>query len=134
MTLGLGDMRKCLNILQSTHMAFDEVNASSVYQCTGSPTPEDVEAILGTLMKDDFTPAFETIWRTMAAKGLALQDVLTKLSEFVSLLDVKQSQNKARLVASLADVEQRLSVGTSEKLQLAGLVGIFTQMRPLLVA
>ena len=40
-TLGTGDMRKCLNILQSTHMAFDEVNVQNVYQCTGSPTPAD---------------------------------------------------------------------------------------------
>lgn len=132
-TLGVGDMRKCLNILQSTHMAFDEVNATSVYQCTGSPTPEDVESILGWMMTEDFGAAFANTWRTMGEKGLALQDILTKLAEFVALLDVKDAVHKARLVASLADLEQRLSVGTSEKLQLAGLVGIFTQMRPALV-
>ena len=72
--------------------------------------------------------------RLEMAGGSSTDCMARRFSEFVSLLDVKQSQNKARLVASLADVEQRLSVGTSEKLQLAGLVGIFTQMRPLLVA
>ena len=34
----------------------------------------------------------------------------------------------------LADVEHRLSVGTSEKLQLGGLVGIFMQVRAALAA
>ena len=37
--LGCGDMRRCLNILQSTHMAFDEVSPDNVYQCTGAPRP-----------------------------------------------------------------------------------------------
>lgn len=30
--LGCGDMRRCLNILQSTHMAFGEVTELNVYQ------------------------------------------------------------------------------------------------------
>ena len=32
--LGDGDMRKILNVLQSTHMAFDVVDAKNVYACT----------------------------------------------------------------------------------------------------
>ena len=133
-TLGQGDMRKCLNILQSTHMAFDRVDPTAVYTCTGSPMPEDIEAMLRWLTQEDFDACFEHCWRTMAEKGLALQDVLSKLSEFVVQLDVKEPIRLAMLVASLADLEQRLAVGTSEKLQLAGLVGLFVQFRPGLVS
>ena len=132
--LGVGDMRKSLNILQSTHMAFDEISVSNVYQCTGSPTPETVEAILSTLISDEFDVAFETAWNTMRLKGLALQDILTSLLEMVIMLEVKDSLAKARLVASLADLEHRLSVGTNEKLQLAGLVGLFVASRTALTA
>ena len=56
-TLGEGDMRKCLNILQSTHMAFDAVTPDSVYRCTGSPKPDDVQIILTCLLQDDFATA-----------------------------------------------------------------------------
>lgn len=70
----------------------------------------------------------------MTENGLALQDILTQLSHFVSALDVKEGLAKAQLFASLADIEHRLSVGTSEKVQLAGLVGIFGQARAGLVA
>ena len=70
----------------------------------------------------------------MSEKGLALQDVLTSLAEFVGNLNTKDSLSKARLVASLADLEHRLSVGTNEKLQLAGLVGLFVCARPQLVS
>ena len=34
-TLASGDMRKALNILQSTSMAHAEVNEDTVYTCTG---------------------------------------------------------------------------------------------------
>ena len=69
----------------------------------------------------------------MSEKGLALQDVLTALTEHSKLLEVKETIQKAFLIASLSDLEHRLSVGTNEKLQLAGLVGIFVQMRDKLV-
>ena len=34
-TLANGDMRRALNVLQSTNMAFDEVTEDNVYICTG---------------------------------------------------------------------------------------------------
>ena len=93
-TLGDGDMRKCLNILQSTHMAFPEVSLESVYQCTGSPQPQDIEAIMGWMMHDDFSRAYSQTWQAMLDKGLALQDILSKLSEFIVLMDAKDVMAK----------------------------------------
>lgn len=133
-TLGEGDMRKSINILQSTHMAMGEVSAANVYQVTGCPAPEDVEQLLAWLLQEEFGSALRLAWEAMCAKGLALTDVVTKLSEFVSLMDSPDPLAKARLVASLADVEHRLSVGTNEKMQLAGMVGLFQQARAGLVA
>merc|ERR1712066_23792 len=114
-------------------MAFTEVTEQNVYQCTGSPNPQDMETIMRWLMEEDFAIAFDNIWRLMSDKGLALQDVLTELHSYVLLLDVKDAVAKAMLVASIADVEFRLSVGTNEKLQLGGLVGIFQQAKISLV-
>ena len=133
-TLGEGDMRKSINILQSTHMAMGEVSAANVYQVTGCPAPEDVEQLLAWLLQEEFGSALRLAWEAMSTKGLALTDVVTKLSEFVSCMDSPDPLAKARLVASLADVEHRLSVGTNEKMQLAGMVGLFQQARAGLVA
>ena len=78
-TLGEGDMRKCINILQSTHMSIGEVSPTNVYVTTGCPMPHDIEAMLAWLLKEDFAGAFKEVWRLMSDKGLALQDVLTKV-------------------------------------------------------
>ena len=92
-----------------------------------------VASIFKGLTQEEFDQCFEQCWRLMSDKGLALQDVLTGLAERVTNMAVKEPIHLARLVASLADVEHRLSVGTNEKLQLAGLVGLFLQYRPGLV-
>merc|ERR1712060_418777 len=101
----------------------------NVYKCTGAPTPQDIEQVLGWLLNQDFASAFEHAAQLMAEKALALQDVLTGLHEYVLLLELPDALIKANLVAALSDVELRLSTGTSEKIQLAGLVGIFQQTK-----
>jgi replication factor C subunit 3/5 len=58
--LGGGDMRRSLNILQSCHMAFDEVGEDAVYLCTGNPMPKDVEEIVKLLFNAPITEAFES--------------------------------------------------------------------------
>jgi DNA polymerase III delta prime subunit len=62
-TLGAGDMRRSLNILQSCHMAFDEVDGDAVYLCTGNPMPRDIEAVVNWLLNEEFNEAFEREWR-----------------------------------------------------------------------
>jgi len=127
--LGRGDMRRCLNLLQSTHMSFGLVSEENVYRCAGQPTPADTDAIFRSLMEEDFSTALSSVWSRLQDRGVALQDVLTELHHLVLALEAKPLP-KASLVASLADAEERLSVGTSERLQLAGLVGLFQLARP----
>lgn len=50
LTLAKGDMRKVLNVLQSTVMAFDKVNEDNVYTCVGYPLRQDIEQILKALL------------------------------------------------------------------------------------
>lgn len=50
LNLAKGDMRKVLNVLQSTVMAFDKVTEANVYMCVGYPSKQDVEQILKALL------------------------------------------------------------------------------------
>jgi replication factor C subunit 3/5 len=65
----------------------------------------------------------------MTEKGLALQDLLKDLRDHIIYLDVKDRMAHATLVANLCDLEHRLSLGTNDKMQLAGLVGVFQLAR-----
>jgi replication factor C subunit 3/5 len=59
MRLGCGDMRRALNLLQSTCMSAGQVSEDAAYQCAGKPLPSDIDAIATCLfnesLKDSFT-------------------------------------------------------------------------------
>lgn len=60
--LANGDMRKVLNVLQSTWMAHKNVTEENVYLCVGHPTPSDIKTIINWLMSvDSFQECYESI-------------------------------------------------------------------------
>lgn len=55
-------MRKVLNILQSTWMAYKDVTEENVYNCVGHPTPEEIKAIINWLLStEDFKESYGSI-------------------------------------------------------------------------
>ena len=69
MTLSQGDMRRVLNILQSCHMAFEDVTEDNVYTCTGHPLRSDITNIVNWALNEDFTTGFNNIQDLKTAKG-----------------------------------------------------------------
>ena len=59
LTLAYGDMRRALNLLQSTASAQTVINESSVYQTAGTPLPRDVRHILETLLNEEYTQSYK---------------------------------------------------------------------------
>lgn len=53
-----GDMRKCLNILQSASMANKDVTRDTIYECTGQPKPDDIKEITKALFNDQFDATY----------------------------------------------------------------------------
>ncbi|CAJ0960373.1 unnamed protein product, partial [Mesorhabditis belari] len=126
-----GDMRRVLNVLQSTTMAFQEVNEDTVYRCVGQPTPAHIEGILRVLLNDTMQNAYKKLQQECVELGFALSDIVTRLHDLVFKLDVP-SQVHCLLLTALADTERRLSEGGSDKVQLSGLCAAFVQARHLI--
>jgi len=144
-----GDMRRVLNLLQSTAMSHnatdehdvpaavagedaamktDEINEAEVYLTSGAPLPKDVDQILDWLMNQSFAVAYKHIVELCTAKGYALTDVLQDLT--AKLLTLKlDNVSLGKLLDGMSNVEHRLATGTDEKIQAASLVGVFVQTR-----
>ncbi|MFT7808428.1 replication factor C subunit 5 [Arapaima gigas] len=132
-TLSTGDMRKALNILQSTSMAYGKVTEDSVYTCTGHPLKSDIANILDWALNKDFTSAYKQILQLKTLKGLALQDILSEVHLLVHRVDFPPSIRMGLLI-KLADIEYRLASGTSEKIQLSSMVAAFQAVRDIVVS
>ncbi|XP_078598162.1 replication factor C subunit 5-like [Branchiostoma floridae x Branchiostoma japonicum] len=126
--LANGDMRRVLNILQSTSMAHDVVDEDNVYLVTGQPLRSDIANIVNWMLNENFTTAYNNIFQLKVLKGLALQDILTEVHLFVHRIDFPMAV-KMVLLQKMADVEYRLSAGTNEKLQLSSVIAAFQVVR-----
>lgn len=67
-------------------------------------------------------------WHFCSEKGYSLRDIVAELLKFVVRMKFLPPV-QAFLMSSLARVEYNLAFATSEKLQLAGLIGVFTEAR-----
>lgn len=130
LTLAQGDMRKALNILQSTSMAYKEINEDNVYTCVGHPLKNDIANIVKWLLNEDFSAGYKKIQDLKTAKGLALQDILTEVHLFVHRIELP-SAALVELIVKMADIENRLASGTNENIQLSALLSAFVMARDL---
>ena len=75
-----GDMRKVLNILESSSMAHtDEVTEDDVYNTTGRPSPKEIEAIFQSLCADNFDKVNGLINDIKTKRSLTLEDIARDL-------------------------------------------------------
>jgi len=129
-TLGSGDMRKVLNILQSTSMAYDVVNEENVYLCVGHPPKADIANMVNWMLNESFSKAYEKIMELKTAKGLALTDIITEVHHYVHRIDFP-SHVRIHLLSKLADIEYRLACGVNDKMELGALMSAFQVARDL---
>ncbi|NP_001085526.1 replication factor C subunit 5 S homeolog [Xenopus laevis] len=132
-TLSNGDMRRSLNILQSTNMAYSKVTEDTVYTCTGHPLRSDIANILDWMLNKDFTSAYKNIMELKTLKGLALHDILTEIHLYVHRVDFP-ALVRIHLLVKMADIEYRLASGTSEKIQLSSMIAAFQVARDMVAA
>ncbi|KZP01428.1 P-loop containing nucleoside triphosphate hydrolase protein [Calocera viscosa TUFC12733] len=120
--LSKGDMRRALNILQACHAAYERVDETAIYNCTGNPHPSDIETIVNSMMNDEFSTSYQKVSQMKTEKGLALQDLIAGAYEYLESLELPP-QTRVYLLDHLATTEHRLSTGGNEKVQLTALLG-----------
>ena len=126
-----GDMRRVLNLLQSAHVAYPEIDEEQVYLCAGAAMPSVIERLLKSLLNDDFDKAYKNVINATNELGYALVDITTSLSERVLRLSFPPEIH-AHILDKLSNVEYALSHGVNERLQIGAMVGCFVVARAML--
>ncbi|KAL9656000.1 hypothetical protein ABK040_007621 [Willaertia magna] len=126
--LSNGDMRKCVNILQSTCLSFNQITEDNVYNCTGNPLRQDILDIINCLFNDNLNNCFIKINLIKTEKGLALQDIIRDIHTYLLKLKLP-IKIQIYLLEQLSDIEYRIAFGTSESLQTMAMIGAFQQAK-----
>eukprot|EP00920_Eleutheroschizon_duboscqi_P002069 GHVT01005243.1.p2 GENE.GHVT01005243.1~~GHVT01005243.1.p2 ORF type:complete len:213 (-),score=51.96 GHVT01005243.1:348-986(-) len=130
-----GDMRRVLNCMQASSLSHpgSELTAEVVHLTLGLPLPMHVDKAFDSLFTDSFLNAFETIKAMMQTHGFAVQDFVTALYQ-QSLLLQWPNTVAVQLFDRLACIEERLSAGANDEIQLSTLVAAFLEARFTLTA
>jgi len=76
------------------------------------------------MMSDEFTTSYQLISKLKIERGLALQDLISGIYEYIEDIDFP-AQTRVYLLDHLATTEHRLSTGGNEKIHLSSLLGAF---------
>jgi len=129
-----GDMRRVLNILQSTSMSYDIITDVVVNRCIGYPNADDIRIILDSLVNDNFETSYKTISEIKIKNSYSLQDIVTEISYELIAFSENPKTNKYKkldpfrvisILKTLSQIEYNLTTCVTESLQLSALVGAF---------
>lgn len=102
----------------------ETVTVETIYNCIAAPPPDAIQDIINTLTTtSDVTSCLNTINTLKVARGLALADIITALSEEIAHLNVKP-EVMITWLDGLATVEHRMAGGGSETVQTGAVVGV----------
>lgn len=128
LTLANGDMRKVLNVLQSTWLACKNVTEDNVYTCVGHPLRTDIESIVKWLLNENFKTTYNNIKELKMIKGLALHDIITEVHKYVHRIEFP-FDIMIDLMDKMAEIEYRLCAGGNENIQLTALIAAFQNVK-----
>ena len=124
-TLGKGDLRKAINLLQSISMQTDLITDTICYETAGSPSNNEIKEIISILYnKDyDFNYSYNIIIPIIKNQGYSLSIVLREL--IIELLNQPLSIKMPQILSDLSDLENQVSKSTFGDIYITALIGIF---------
>jgi len=111
-----GDLRRAINLLQSTHMSHGFINEDTVYDNINYPSPSQIKKILCWIRTKSINDAYKKINMYKAKMSYNLKGILPLLHNVLC----KSCTNESKLLliyVKFADIENRLSIGCSEEIQ-----------------
>eukprot|EP01023_Acetabularia_acetabulum_P020692 TRINITY_DN20816_c0_g1_i2.p2 TRINITY_DN20816_c0_g1~~TRINITY_DN20816_c0_g1_i2.p2 ORF type:complete len:214 (-),score=31.58 TRINITY_DN20816_c0_g1_i2:604-1245(-) len=125
-TLGAGDMRCCVNIVQQIAMREDfMVDQDTVHKCCGRPLPIEIQQIFEALLNDPILKVEEQLMELLVRRGCSLTVVIQELLPWVRAVQCKKCTPKIYLFQKLASIEYNLSKLADEKSCMDQLVAVF---------
>ncbi|PKL72627.1 MAG: replication factor C small subunit [Methanobacteriales archaeon HGW-Methanobacteriales-2] len=123
-----GDMRRAVNILQSTSSMGEEVTEETVHDVVSKAKPKDVRRIVNLALDGDFMDARDLLREVMVVQGTSGEDMVTQVYQEVSKMsmdDLISSENYINLVEHIGEYDFRIREGANPRIQLEALLTKF---------
>jgi replication factor C subunit 3/5 len=119
--IGQGDMRKILNILESTYMSYGIVNLANMFACTGLPSEDDINYIISVVHNNTIEDAFTQIQGVKNEKGYSMDDLVLEILKKVRNLPLN-IKIKISVLKKFQKLDLLNNMGGSESIILSNLL------------
>jgi replication factor C small subunit len=112
-----GDLRRAVNLLQLASALSERITADSLYESASTPLPREVEQMMGKALSGDFEGSRAALYALLTDRGASGEDVVRALHRHLPNLSLPEEE-KIALLQVLAEVDFRLAMGASDRVQL----------------
>jgi replication factor C subunit 3/5 len=124
-----GDMRKILNIVESTHMSYGTVNTENVYSCTGLPSESQMDYIFNVAYENDFASAYELLQDFKLRNGFSTNDLVLEMLKKIRRRTDLDLKLKIQLYKKFQKMDYLNNIGANERLILSNLISAVVQTK-----
>jgi len=120
-----GDMRRATNALQVAAALGGKVTEDTIYKSTQTVRPEQVQALINTALKGDFSKSRKQLEELLIEYALAGEDLVKQVHRGIYDLNIKE-RDKVRLIDKTGEAEFRMVEGANPRIQLESLLAQFS--------
>ncbi len=120
-----GDMRKALNIMQATVAYGEKITKQAVYATVGTIDPKEIADLINQ-SKTSFSSALKTLQDLIYVRGVSGEDILRLMFNFIEDINLS-NEVRIRLIELLAEVDFRLTEGSSPDIQIGMVLAKISQ-------
>ena len=120
-----GDMRRATNSLQVAAALGGKVTEDTIYRSTQTVRPEQVQALINTALKGDFSKSRKLLEELLIEYALAGEDLVKQVHRGIYDLNIKE-RDKVRLIDKTGEAEFRMVEGANPRIQLESLLAQFS--------
>jgi len=119
-----GDLRRAINMLQSSAAISREITPETLSAATSVVTPEKVRRLIELALEGKFVESRALLREISASYGVAGEDLIAQIHREVFKLDIPEDM-KIRLADVIGEYEFRIVEGSNEVIQLEALLAQF---------
>lgn len=123
-----GDLRKAINILQSTAASGHSIEALTVRKTIGQADPEQIKNMVLLALNGKFQQARSQLHELMLEYGLSGTDVTYQIYKEIPKLDIPEV-SKLEITQYLAEVDFRISEGASSNIQIGAFLAKLSRIK-----
>ena len=122
-----GDMRKAINILQTTSIINKKITEKKVYDTTNRAEPNLIKNILSNTLKSDFIKSRNELLNLLIDKGIAGEDIIKEIHNQIFNLDI-EDEKKLNMIEILGEYDFRILEGGNPRIQIEALLAKFCNL------